>query len=72
VVAESSNPSFLFETGLRTRFYLPKTSVSYLNLFAVEKVLGLWTNVIRLNGNICLKATQPRNVHIKDSLSTTT
>jgi uncharacterized protein (DUF427 family) len=27
-VAESSNPSFLFETSLRTRFYLPKTSVS--------------------------------------------
>jgi len=29
VVAESSNPSFLFETGLRTRFYLPKTSVKW-------------------------------------------
>jgi len=29
-VAESSNPSFLFETGLRTRYYLPKTSVSPL------------------------------------------
>jgi uncharacterized protein (DUF427 family) len=28
VIAESSNPRFLFETGLRTRFYLPKTSVS--------------------------------------------
>lgn len=28
-VAESSNPAFLFETGLRTRYYLPKTSVSY-------------------------------------------
>jgi uncharacterized protein (DUF427 family) len=28
VVAESSNPSFLFETGLRTRYYIPKTSVS--------------------------------------------
>jgi uncharacterized protein (DUF427 family) len=27
-VAESSSPSFLFETGLRTRFYLPKTAVS--------------------------------------------
>ena len=26
-IAESSNPSFLFETGLRTRYYLPKTSV---------------------------------------------
>jgi len=29
VVAESSNPSFLFETGLRTWFYLPKTSVKW-------------------------------------------
>lgn len=28
LIAESSNPSLLFETGLRTRFYLPKTSVS--------------------------------------------
>jgi len=28
-VAESSNPAFLFETGLRTRFYLPKTSVKW-------------------------------------------
>jgi uncharacterized protein (DUF427 family) len=27
-IAESSNPMFLFETGLRGRFYLPKTSVS--------------------------------------------
>ena len=27
-VAETSNPLFLFETGLRTRYYLPKTSVS--------------------------------------------
>jgi hypothetical protein len=26
-VAETSNPLFLFETGLRTRYYLPKTSV---------------------------------------------
>ncbi|KAH7399805.1 hypothetical protein BKA64DRAFT_670436 [Cadophora sp. MPI-SDFR-AT-0126] len=26
-VAECSNPMFLFETGLRTRYYLPKTSV---------------------------------------------
>jgi len=29
IVAESSNPSFLFETGLRTRYYLPKTSVKW-------------------------------------------
>jgi len=29
-VAESSNPAALFETGLRTRYYLPKTSVSFL------------------------------------------
>lgn len=28
-VAECSNPMFLFETGLRIRYYLPKTSVSY-------------------------------------------
>lgn len=26
-VADCSNPMFLFETGLRTRYYLPKTSV---------------------------------------------
>ncbi len=28
VVAESSNNMFLFETSLRTRFYMPKPSVS--------------------------------------------
>jgi uncharacterized protein (DUF427 family) len=28
IVAESSNNMFLFETGLRTRFYMPKLSVS--------------------------------------------
>lgn len=28
IVAESSNNMFLFETGLRTRFYMPKPSVS--------------------------------------------
>ncbi|KAL2071115.1 hypothetical protein VTL71DRAFT_12350 [Oculimacula yallundae] len=28
-VAESNNPMFLFETGLRTRYYLPKTSVNW-------------------------------------------
>ncbi|TAQ87830.1 hypothetical protein B7494_g3840 [Chlorociboria aeruginascens] len=28
-VAESTNSFFLFETGLRTRFYLPKTSVDW-------------------------------------------
>ncbi|TVY91624.1 hypothetical protein LAWI1_G002588 [Lachnellula willkommii] len=28
-IAESLNPMFLFETGLRTRFYLPKTSVQW-------------------------------------------
>ena len=27
VVAESAAPFFLFETGLRPRYYLPKTSV---------------------------------------------
>lgn len=27
-VAEASNPKILFETGLRPRFYLPKSSVS--------------------------------------------
>lgn len=31
-VAESNNPSFLFETNLRTRYYLPKTSVRLLPL----------------------------------------
>lgn len=31
-VAECSNPAFLFETGLRTRFYLPKTSVCVLSV----------------------------------------
>jgi len=29
VVAESSSPLLLFETGLRTRYYLPKTSVNF-------------------------------------------
>ncbi|TVY82680.1 hypothetical protein LSUE1_G002364 [Lachnellula suecica] len=28
-IAECANPAFLFETGLRTRFYLPKTSVQW-------------------------------------------
>jgi len=28
-IAESTNSLFLFETGLRTRFYLPKTSVEW-------------------------------------------
>ena len=35
-VAECSNPMFLFETGLRTRYYLPKTSVSS-DLFSSSK-----------------------------------
>lgn len=29
-IAESDNPFFLFETSLRMRFYLPKTSVKFL------------------------------------------
>ena len=71
VVAESSNPSFLFETGLRTRFYLPKTSVS-----SFSAGFTFWgerkTHAYRSNGSICLRATQPRNVRTKGLLSTTT
>ena len=31
LVAESSNNMFLFETGLRARFYMPKPAVSWSN-----------------------------------------
>lgn len=35
LVAESSNSMFLFETMLRTRFYMPKPSVSQVVALAV-------------------------------------
>jgi uncharacterized protein (DUF427 family) len=34
LVAESANCRFLYETGLQTRYYMPKTSVGCCFLFA--------------------------------------
>ena len=60
VVAESSNNMFLFETGLRPRYYLPKTSVreAFRNLVFLNVVEKGLTNTVcylcmyRSNGNI--------------------
>jgi hypothetical protein len=70
-IAESSNPSFLFETGLRTRFYLPKTSVSLIPIlvsnFGAAEVDGN-----RLNGNTFPRAKRRVNAPTKVWHSTTT
>jgi uncharacterized protein (DUF427 family) len=39
-VAESNNPTLLFETGLPTRYYLPKISVRMEMLIPSDKVTG--------------------------------
>jgi uncharacterized protein (DUF427 family) len=38
VLAESSDPVLLFETGLPTRFYLPRTAVDFAHLEATDTV----------------------------------
>jgi uncharacterized protein (DUF427 family) len=71
VIADSSNPRFLFETGLRTRFYLPKTSVSPVptSVCTFGGCSGVDEN--RSNGNTFQKATLRANVRIKDLHSIT-
>lgn len=68
MIAKSSNNMFLFETSLKPRYYMPKTSVSaQVETCSTESVL----TASSCNGSMSQRARQRPDVHTKAWRTTT-